>query len=96
MGADEPALAWASHYPDKGDNSNRPTGPLCDGCHSVNYNPATKAVAEWNGSQNEAMLRKPVTEVCLSCHGPNTQNGPHTDTIEAHTHHLPGSPGSRC
>jgi predicted CXXCH cytochrome family protein len=208
---------WAQHYPDKGDNANRPTGPLCDGCHSVNYNIATKAVAEWNvgcemchgagsahvanpamvnilnparqgyvkandtciqchsqgqpirnpirgqyydwpvgyhaglklsdfwkledhklgelsfthfpdgtahknrmqgndfvqslmyargvtcfschdphGSGNEAMLRKPVTQVCLSCHGPNTQNGPHAETIEAHTHHLAGSPGSQC
>jgi len=26
---------WAPFYP--GDNFKRPTGPLCDGCHSVNY-----------------------------------------------------------
>ena len=32
----------------------------------------------------------------MSCHGPNTQNGPHAVSIEAHTHHLPGSPGSQC
>jgi predicted CXXCH cytochrome family protein len=208
---------WAKFYPDPGDNSKRPTGPLCDGCHSVNYDIATKAVTEWNvgceqchgagsthaanptrfnilnpahqdfveasdtciqchsqgqplnnpiagkyydwpvgyhaglklsdfwrledhklgemtfthfpdgtahknrmqgndfvqslmyargvtcfschdphGSENEAMLRKPITEVCLSCHGPNTQNGPHALSIEAHTHHLPGSAGSQC
>jgi predicted CXXCH cytochrome family protein len=209
---------WAKLYPDpKGDNSGRPTGPLCDGCHSVNYDIKTKAVAEWNvgceqchgagsahaanpklvnilnparqnyvqandtciachsqgqpvktpiagknydwpvgyraglhladfwkledhklgeltfthfpdgtahknrmqgndfvqslmyargvtcfschdphGSDNEAMLRKPINEVCGSCHGPNTQNGPHAPTIEAHTHHPAGSPGSSC
>jgi hypothetical protein len=42
------------------------------------------------------MLIKPVGEVCLTCHGPNTQNGPHAPTIEAHTHHTAGSPGSEC
>ena len=35
----------------------RPTGPLCDGCHSVNYNIQTKAVTEWNVG-------------CEKCHGP--------------------------
>jgi predicted CXXCH cytochrome family protein len=209
---------WAKYYPDpKGDNSARPTGPLCDGCHSVNYNIDTKTVTEWNvgceqchgagsahiqnpklfnilnparqnyvqandtciqchsqgqplsnpikgkyydwavgyhaglkladywklephtlgettsthfpdgtahknrmqgndfvqslmytrgvtcfschdphGSDNGAMLRKPINEVCMSCHGPNTQNGPHAVSIEAHTHHPAGSPGSQC
>ena len=209
---------WADDYPDPaGDNSNRPTGPLCDGCHSVNYDIKTKTVQEWNvgceqchgagsahaanpklvnilnpsrmeatrasdtciqchsqgqplknpidgkyydwavgylaglklsdfwrledhklgeltfthfpdgtahknrmqgndfiqslmyargvtcfschdphGSSNEAMLRKPINEVCMSCHGPNTQNGPHAISIEAHTHHMKGSAGDEC
>jgi predicted CXXCH cytochrome family protein len=209
---------WAKYYPDpKGDNSARPTGPLCDGCHSVNYNIDTKQPTEWNvgceqchgagsahvqnpklfnilnparqnyvqandtciqchsqgqpltnpikgkyydwavgyhaglkladfwklephtlgettfthfpdgtahknrmqgndfvqslmytrgvtcfschdphGTDNDAMLRKPVNEVCMMCHGPNTQNGPHAISIEAHTHHPAGSPGSQC
>jgi predicted CXXCH cytochrome family protein len=209
---------WAKHYPDPaGDNSNRPTGPLCDGCHSVNYNIDTKQVTEWNvgceqchgagsnhvgnpklfnilnparqnyvqandtciqchsqgqpltnpikgkyydwavgyhaglklsdywkleehklgettfthfpdgtahknrmqgndfvqslmytrgvtcfschdphGTKNDAMLRKPVTEICSSCHSPNSQNGPRSATLEEHTHHKPGSPGSQC
>jgi predicted CXXCH cytochrome family protein len=209
---------WAIHYPDpKGDNSARPTGPTCDGCHSVNYNIQTKQVSEWNvgceqchgagsdhaqdpkrfnilnparqdyvhandtciqchsqgqplsnpiqgkfydwpvgyhaglklsdywkleehklgettfthfadgtahknrmqgndfvqslmysrgvtcfschdphGTKNDAMLRKPANEVCGTCHGPNTQNGPHTATLEEHTHHKAGSPGSEC
>ena len=208
---------WTPYYPDPGDNSKRPTGPLCDGCHSVGYNIENKSVAEWNvgcerchgagsthvehptrdniinpgrmdyvhandtciqchsqgqplknpiegkyydwpvgyrvglnlsdfwklephelgkltfthfpdgtarknrmqgndfvqslmytrgvtcfschdphGTTNEAMLRKPVNEVCTVCHGANTQNGPHAPSIEAHTHHKAGSPGSQC
>ena len=38
-------------------NTDRPTGPLCDGCHSVNYNIQTKSVTEWNVG-------------CEKCHGP--------------------------
>ena len=33
---------WAPFYPP--DNFKRPTGPLCDGCHSVSYDIATKTV----------------------------------------------------
>ena len=208
---------WAPHYPDPGDNSARPTGPLCDGCHSVNYNIATKKPSEWNvgceechgagsdhvehpirdnivnparmdyvhandtciqchsqgrplknpingryydwpvgfhvglnlsdywkledhklgeqtfthfadgtahknrmqgndfiqslmyargvtcfschdphGTPNEAILRKPINDICLTCHGPNTQNGPHAPSIESHTHHPLNSTGSQC
>jgi predicted CXXCH cytochrome family protein len=46
---------WVSFYP--GDNFKRPTGTLCDGCHSVNYNIQTKTVTEWNVG-------------CEKCHGP--------------------------
>ena len=48
---------WASLYPP--DNAQRPTGPLCDGCHSVNYDIETKSVAEWNVG-------------CERCHGPGS------------------------
>ncbi len=206
---------WAPLYPP--DNFKRPTGPLCDGCHSVNYNIKTKTVTEWNvgcerchgpgslhvsrpsraniinparlnfvqandtciqchsqgqplknpiegkyydwpvgfhmggklqdfwkleehklgestfmyfpdgtahknrmqgndfvqsvmytrgikcfschdvhGTGNEALLIKPASVMCLECHGPGTPNGPHTSTIEEHTHHKPGSPGGEC
>jgi mono/diheme cytochrome c family protein len=37
---------WEPFYPP--DNMQRPTGPTCDGCHSVDYNIHTKQVAEWN------------------------------------------------
>jgi hypothetical protein len=42
-------------------NSDRPTGPTCDGCHSVNYNVETKQVTEWNVG-------------CEKCHGPGSEH----------------------
>jgi predicted CXXCH cytochrome family protein len=48
---------WATLYPP--DNFKRPTGPLCDGCHSVDYDIATKKVSEWNVG-------------CEKCHGPGS------------------------
>jgi len=53
---------WTADYPP--DNRKRPTGPLCDGCHSVNYNIRTKAVAEWNVG-------------CEKCHGPGSEHVHH-------------------
>ncbi|MEP6668509.1 MAG: c-type cytochrome [Chthoniobacter sp.] len=50
---------WAALYPP--DNFQRPTGALCDGCHSVNYDIKTKAVAEWNVG-------------CEKCHGPGSEH----------------------
>ncbi|HEX5482717.1 MAG TPA: cytochrome c3 family protein [Terriglobia bacterium] len=208
---------WVPHYPPN--NMKRPTGPLCDGCHSVNYNVQTHTVTEWNvgcerchgpgsehvkhplptniinparldyvdandvciqchvqgrplhnpiqgqyydwpvgfhvglhlqnywrleqhrlgvtdffyfadgtahknrmqgndyvqslmyrhgvtcfschdvhGTENYAELIKPVSsnQMCLECHGPGSPNGPYTSTIAEHTHHKPGSPGSKC
>jgi predicted CXXCH cytochrome family protein len=206
---------WVPFYP--ADNMKRPTGPLCDGCHSVNYNVQTKTVAEWNvgcerchgpgsqhvqkpsaativnpgrldfvrandtciqchsqgqplknpiasqyydwpvgfhqggnledfwkleehklgettfthfpdatghknrmqgndfvqsvmytrgvtcfschdvhGTGNNADLIKPVKQLCTTCHGPTSPNGPHAATIENHTHHQRGSAGGEC
>src|SRR5678816_314627 len=207
---------WVKYYP--GGNATRPTGPLCDGCHSVNYNIQTKTVTEWNvgcerchgpgsahvarpiaanivnpskldsirandtciqchsqgqpksnpiegkyydwpvgfrmglnlsdyweleehtlgtttfthyadgtahknrmqgndfvqslmysrgvtcynchdvhGTGNNAELQKPVAlnQLCLSCHGTGSDNGPHTATLEQHTHHATNSEGSQ-
>ncbi len=53
---------WAPLYPP--DNFKRPTGPLCDGCHSVNYDIQTKMVAEWNVG-------------CEKCHGPGSEHVRH-------------------
>ena len=43
-----------------------------------------------------AILWKPAKNICFDCHGPNTANGPHASTIEAHTHHKTGSTGNEC
>jgi len=50
---------WVAFYPP--DNFQRPTGALCDGCHSVNYDIKTKTVAEWNVG-------------CEKCHGPGSEH----------------------
>jgi len=50
---------WVPHYP--ADNMKRPTGPLCDGCHSVNYDVKTRSVTEWNVG-------------CEKCHGPGSDH----------------------
>jgi predicted CXXCH cytochrome family protein len=206
---------WTAYYPQE--NSKRPTGPLCDGCHSVNYDIRTKVVSEWNvgcekchgpgaehiqrpgcanivnparidsvratdvciqchsqgqplsnpidgkyydwpvgfhvgsdlkdywklephklgetsfthfpdgtahknrmqgndfvssvmytrgitcfschdvhGTENNADLIKPANVVCLECHGPKSPNGPHTASIQEHTHHKEESSGNDC
>jgi predicted CXXCH cytochrome family protein len=53
---------WEPFYPP--DNMQRPTGPTCDGCHSVGYNIHTKQVAEWNVG-------------CEKCHGPGSEHVEH-------------------
>jgi formate-dependent nitrite reductase cytochrome c552 subunit len=50
---------WVRFYP--ADNMQRPTGPLCDGCHSVNYDIKTKTPTEWNVG-------------CERCHGPGSEH----------------------
>jgi predicted CXXCH cytochrome family protein len=59
-------------------------GVTCFACHDV------------HGTANSADLRRPVATVCLQCHGPSSPNGPHTPTLEQHTHHKADSPGSEC
>ena len=57
------------------------------GCHSCH---------DAHGSPNNADLIKPASTLCLSCHGPNSPNGPRGATVEAHTHHAATSRGSEC
>jgi predicted CXXCH cytochrome family protein len=59
-------------------------GITCFSCHDV------------HGTTNYAQLIKPADQLCLDCHGPLSPNGPRTATLENHTHHKPGSPGSQC
>ena len=70
---------WTAHYP--ADQMQRPTGPLCDGCHSVNYDIRRKTVTEWNVG-------------CEACHGAGRAHvlDPVADTVVN-----PARPGStRC
>ncbi len=60
---------WAPLYPP--DNMQRPTGPLCDGCHSVNYDIDTKKVTEWNVG-------------CERCHGPGSDHVEHPRQAQYH------------
>ncbi len=53
---------WTAFYPE--DNLARPTGPLCDGCHSVGYDTASRKVVEWNVG-------------CEKCHGPGSHHAAH-------------------
>ena len=69
---------WAKFYPP--DNMKRPTGPTCDGCHSVGYDIHTKQVAEWNVG-------------CERCHGPGSEHVAHPD---ARQHRQSGAHGLRC
>ncbi|MBV8831226.1 MAG: cytochrome C [Acidobacteriaceae bacterium] len=57
---------WAPLYPP--DNMKRPTGPLCDGCHSVNYYIQEKTVTEWNVG-------------CEKCHGPGSEHAAHPSRL---------------
>jgi predicted CXXCH cytochrome family protein len=59
-------------------------GITCFSCHDV------------HGTANHADLLKPASVMCLECHGPSSPNGPHTATIEQHTHHKQGTPGGDC
>jgi predicted CXXCH cytochrome family protein len=59
-------------------------GVACFSCHDP------------HGSPNNADLVKPAQQLCLTCHGPNSPNGPRGATVEAHTHHAAGSRGSQC
>jgi predicted CXXCH cytochrome family protein len=64
--ADTGADWWTAHYPS--DNMQRPTGPTCDGCHSVNYDIHTKQVTEWNVG-------------CERCHGPGSEHVAHATRL---------------
>jgi predicted CXXCH cytochrome family protein len=53
---------WTEFYPE--DEMQRPTGPTCDGCHSVAYDVHAKRPAEWNVG-------------CEACHGPGSEHAAH-------------------
>ena len=85
-----------THFPDGTAHKNRMQGN--DFVQSLMYNRGVTCFSchDPHGTDNDAMLRKPASEICASCHGVGSQNGPHTATLEEHTHHAAGSAGSQC
>ncbi|PPQ33976.1 cytochrome C [Rhodopila globiformis] len=85
-----------THFPDGTAHKNRMQGN--DFVQSLMYNRGVACFSchDVHGTRYQAQLREPPAEMCFACHGTHTQNGPHTATIEEHTHHKPGSPGSQC
>src|SRR5581483_4821109 len=59
-------------------------GVTCFTCHDA------------HGTSNESLLRKPANSLCLDCHAANAASGPRAATLEQHTHHKAGTPGSEC
>ena len=58
-------------------------GVTCFSCHDP------------HGTDNLAMVREPGNALCLTCHGPNTQNGPHAASIDAAHAPCGRQPGQR-
>jgi predicted CXXCH cytochrome family protein len=85
-----------THYADGTAHKNRMQGN--DFVQSVMYERGVKCSSchDVHGTDNQALLIKPANVMCLECHGPGSPNGPHTTTVEEHTHHKPGSPGGEC
>jgi predicted CXXCH cytochrome family protein len=85
-----------THYPDGTAHKNRMQGN--DFVQSVMYRRGITCFSchDVHGTDNYAQLRKPADKLCLDCHGPLSLNGPHTGTLEEHTHHKKDSAGSSC
>jgi predicted CXXCH cytochrome family protein len=85
-----------THFPDGTGHKNRMQGN--DFVESLMYARGVTCFSchDPHGSENVAMVRKPGNALCLDCHGPNAQAGPHASSIEAHTHHKADSPGNEC
>ncbi|PWU03706.1 MAG: cytochrome C [Terriglobia bacterium] len=85
-----------THFPDATGHKNRMQGN--DFVQSAMYTHGVNCFSchDVHGTANNADLLKPVQVLCLECHGPSSPNGPHTATIEQHTHHRAGSSGNEC
>jgi predicted CXXCH cytochrome family protein len=85
-----------THFPDGTAHKNRMQGN--DFVQSVMYEKGVTCASchDVHGTENYAQLRKPADKICLDCHSTTSPNGPHVSTMEQHTHHKDGSPGSQC
>lgn len=85
-----------THFADGTAHKNRMQGNDFVASHMYTHGVSCFTCHDAHGTTNNALLRKPASELCLDCHGPNSPNGPRAISIEAHTHHKAGSPGSDC
>ena len=85
-----------THFPDGTAHKNRMQGN--DFVQSLMYTRGVTCFSchDPHGSDNVSMLRAKGNSLCLTCHAPNAETGPLAASVEAHTHHKPGSPGSQC
>jgi predicted CXXCH cytochrome family protein len=85
-----------THFPDGTAHKNRMQGN--DFVQSVMYRRGIKCFDchDVHGTANYAQLRLPANRICLTCHSPGSPSGPRTATLEEHTHHKAGTPGSEC
>jgi predicted CXXCH cytochrome family protein len=85
-----------THFPDATGHKNRMQGN--DFVQSLMYARGVTCASchDPHGTPNNADLIKPAGTLCLTCHGPQSPNGPHAPTIEQHTHHRAGSAGNEC
>jgi predicted CXXCH cytochrome family protein len=91
-----PGVLQTLHFPDGSARENRMQGN--DFVQSLMYARGVTCASchDPHGTPNNADLIKSPRLLCLTCHGPRSPNGPHTATIEQHTHHQAGSAGSDC
>jgi predicted CXXCH cytochrome family protein len=84
------------HYAEGSAHKNRMQGN--DFVQSVMYEKGVTCASchDMHGTSNYAQLRKPADKICLDCHMAGSPNGPHVASLEEHTHHKAGSPGSQC
>ena len=85
-----------THFPDGTAHKNRMQGN--DFVQSLMYTRGVTCFSchDPHGTENDAMLRKPVNEICASCHSVGSQNGPHAAIHRGAHPSPPDSPGSQC
>jgi predicted CXXCH cytochrome family protein len=85
-----------THFPDGTAHKNRMQGN--DFVQSLMYRRGITCFTchDAHGTDNRAQLREPADKLCLECHRPSSTNGPRTATLQGHTYHKDGSPGSQC
>jgi predicted CXXCH cytochrome family protein len=85
-----------THFPEATGHKNRMQGNDFVQSQMYTHGVACFSCHDPHGTANNADLLKPANVMCLSCHGPNSPNGPRGASVEAHTHHKAGSAGSEC